>query len=77
MRIKAGPARLRDGIRCEWRSGTAHLLPEDDAEARHRFLGRGRPGYRADGMALRRLATGGDMLTIRIDLDPADAAGLD
>lgn len=69
VRVKARPARLRDGLRFEWRAGTAHLLPDDDAHARHRRLGRGRPGYRLDGLVLRRLAAGGDMLTIRIDLD--------
>jgi hypothetical protein len=44
-------------------------MPGDDAHARHRLLGRGRPLYRLYGIALRRLADGGDMLTIRIDLD--------
>jgi hypothetical protein len=44
-------------------------MPEDDAHVRHRQLGRGRPLYRLDGFILRRLADGGDMLTIRIDLD--------
>lgn len=68
VRVKARPARLRDGLRIRWRSGTAHPLPDDDARARHRRLGRGRPGYRLDGILLRGLATG-DMLTIRIDLD--------
>jgi deazaflavin-dependent oxidoreductase (nitroreductase family) len=70
VRIKARPARLRDGWRSHWRTGTAHPLPDDDARARHRALGRGRPGYRLDGVLLRALADG-DMLTIRIDLDPA------
>lgn len=71
VRIKARPARLRDGVRMRWRSGTAEPLPEDDARARHRQLGRGRPGYRLDGILLRGLANsaGSDMLTIRIDLD--------
>ncbi|HLY47659.1 MAG TPA: nitroreductase/quinone reductase family protein [Solirubrobacteraceae bacterium] len=71
VRVRARPARLRDGVRMRWYSGTAHLLPEDDAAARHRQLGRGRPGYRLDGILLRnltRLGTG-RMLTIRIDLD--------
>jgi deazaflavin-dependent oxidoreductase (nitroreductase family) len=68
VRVKARPARLRDGLRMRWRPGTAHPLPDDDARARHRRLGRGRPGYRLDGILLRGLATG-DMLTIRIDLD--------
>lgn len=68
VRVKARPARIRDGIRMQWRSGTAHPLPEDDARARHRRLGRGRPVYRLDGIALRALDTGG-MMTVRIDLD--------
>jgi deazaflavin-dependent oxidoreductase (nitroreductase family) len=68
VRVKARPARIRDGIKMRWRSGTAHPLPDDDARARHRALGRGRPGYRLDGILLRALATG-DMLTVRIDLD--------
>jgi deazaflavin-dependent oxidoreductase (nitroreductase family) len=71
VRVKARPARLRDGLRMRWRSGTAHLMAEDDARARHRRLGRGRPGYRLDGILLRRLAAHGPgMLTVRIDLDP-------
>lgn len=69
VRVIARPARLRDGLRTRSRTGTAHLMPDDDAHARHRLLGRGRPLYRLDGIILRRLANGGDMLTIRIDLD--------
>jgi deazaflavin-dependent oxidoreductase (nitroreductase family) len=69
VRVRARPARLRDGLRARWRPGTAHPLPDDDARARHRALGQGRPLYRLDGWLLRRLAAGGDMLTIRIDLD--------
>lgn len=69
VRVIARPARVRDGLRTRSRAGTAHLMPEDDAHARHRVLGRGRPLYRLDGILLRRLAGGGDMLTIRIDLD--------
>ena len=70
VRVRARPARLRDGWRTRWRSGTAVPLPDDDARGRHHRLGRGRPGYRLDGIAMRRLAGGGPMLTIRIDLDP-------
>ena len=71
VRVKARPARLRDGLRMRWHSGTATPMPEDDAEARHRQLGRGRPGYRLDGILLRNLSRlgPGRMLTIRIDLD--------
>jgi deazaflavin-dependent oxidoreductase (nitroreductase family) len=78
VRIKARPARLRDGVRMRWRSGSAHVLPEDDARRRHRELGKGRPAYQLDGILLRGLSAlgSGRMLTIRIDLDPpAGAAG--
>lgn len=73
VRIRARPARLRDGWRVRSRTGTARLLPEDDASERHRRLGDGRPGYRLDGVLLRALARLGrsEMLTVRIDLDRA------
>ncbi|MCM6776649.1 nitroreductase family deazaflavin-dependent oxidoreductase [Nocardia sp. CDC159] len=69
VRVRARPARLRDGVRLRWRTGTATLLEDDHAAARHRLLGRGRPMFRLDGLVLRRLAHGERMLTIRIDLD--------
>jgi deazaflavin-dependent oxidoreductase (nitroreductase family) len=63
--------RVRVGIasagRFQWRSGTAHPLWDDDARARHRELGRGRLGYRLDGLLLRSVAT--QLSTIRIDLE--------
>jgi hypothetical protein len=68
----SGSSRARPGCTtgcARWRTGTAHLMPDDDANARHSLLGRGRPLYRLDGIILRSLADGGDMLTIRIDLD--------
>ncbi|HME76466.1 MAG TPA: nitroreductase family deazaflavin-dependent oxidoreductase [Mycobacterium sp.] len=58
--IKANPA-VRVRIHGRWRSGTAHLLPEDDAKERLRSL----PGFNS---ALVRLM-GTDLLTIRVDLD--------
>lgn len=72
VRVKVRPARLRDGVRMRWRSGTAHALPGDDARQRHRELGKGRPGYQLDGILLKALSRlgSGQMLTIRIDLDP-------
>jgi deazaflavin-dependent oxidoreductase (nitroreductase family) len=72
VRVKARPARLRDGLRMNWRTGVAHPMPDDDPYQRHRQLGRGRPGYRLDGILLRRLAAreGRSMLTVRIDLEP-------
>lgn len=64
--------RVRLGLvragRLEWRSGLAHVLPDDDALARHRRLGQDRLGYRLDGLLLRATAT--NPTTIRIDLDP-------
>jgi hypothetical protein len=50
LRVKARPARLRDGLRMRWRSGVAHPMPDDDPHERHRRLGRGRLGYRLDGI---------------------------
>jgi deazaflavin-dependent oxidoreductase (nitroreductase family) len=57
--IKANPA-VRVRIRGQWRTGTAHLLPDDDAKERLRSL----PGINS---ALVRLM-GSDLLTIRVDL---------
>lgn len=77
VRIKARPARFREGVAMRWRTGTAHPMPADDAHARHHALGRGRPGYRLDGILLRRLAALGPegMRTVRIDLDPLAVEG--
>ena len=58
--IKANPA-VRVRIHGRWRSGTAHLLPDDDPQQRLRSL----PGINS---ALVR-AMGSDLLTIRVDLD--------
>ncbi len=60
LNIKANPA-VRVRIGDQWHSGTAHLMPEDDAKERLRSL----PGVNS---ALVRL-TGSDLLTIRVDLD--------
>jgi deazaflavin-dependent oxidoreductase (nitroreductase family) len=60
LNIKANPA-VRVRIRGQWRTGTAHLLHDDDAHARLGSL----PGFNS---ALVRLM-GSDLLTIRVDLD--------
>ena len=60
LNIKADP-RVRVRVNGRWRSGTAHLLPDDDAVARLAQL----PTVNS---ALVR-AMGTDLLTIRIDLD--------
>jgi deazaflavin-dependent oxidoreductase (nitroreductase family) len=60
LNIKANSA-VRVRIGHQWRTGTAHLMPEDDAKERLRSL----PGVNS---ALVRLM-GSDLLTIRVDLD--------
>jgi deazaflavin-dependent oxidoreductase (nitroreductase family) len=58
--IKANPkVRVRIGGR--WRTGTAHLLPDDDPIARLSYL----PGLNSAGVRM----MGTDLLTIRVDLD--------
>ncbi len=58
--IKANPAvRLRVGG--QWRSGVAHLLPEDDPWERLRRL----PRLNSTGVRV----MGTELLTIRVDLD--------
>ena len=59
--IEADP-RVRVLVRRRWRSGTALVLPDDDAVARQRSL----PGLNARLVRL----MGTELLTIRIDLDP-------
>jgi deazaflavin-dependent oxidoreductase (nitroreductase family) len=58
--IQADP-RVRVRIRGRWHSGTAHLLPDDNAVARLRAL------PRFNSTAVRALGT--DLLTVRVDLE--------
>ncbi|WP_238159278.1 nitroreductase/quinone reductase family protein [Mycobacterium sp. MFM001] len=58
--IQANPA-VRVRLRGRWRTGTAHLLPDDDAKARLRSL----PALNSAVVR----AVGSDLLTIRVDLD--------
>ncbi|MGV0837203.1 nitroreductase/quinone reductase family protein [Mycolicibacterium thermoresistibile] len=58
--IKADP-RVRVRVGGRWHRGTAHLLPDDDPQARLREL------PQLNSMAVR--AFGTNLLTIRIDLD--------
>ncbi|MFF3227949.1 nitroreductase/quinone reductase family protein [Nocardia suismassiliense] len=53
--------RVRVRLHGRWHTGTAHLLPEDDARARLRELPRG-------NSAVVQLV-GTDLLTVRVDLD--------
>jgi deazaflavin-dependent oxidoreductase (nitroreductase family) len=59
--IQADP-RVRVKVRRQWRSGTAHILPDDDPYERMRVLGR-----RANDTAVRLVGT--EHLVIRVDLD--------
>jgi deazaflavin-dependent oxidoreductase (nitroreductase family) len=58
--IVADP-RVRVCIRGRWRTGRAHILPDDDPRTRQRSL------PRLNALAVRMVGT--ELLTIRIDLD--------
>jgi deazaflavin-dependent oxidoreductase (nitroreductase family) len=58
--IKANPA-VRVRLGGQWRNGTAHLLPNDDARQRLESL------PRLNSAGVRTMGT--DLLTIRVDLD--------
>jgi deazaflavin-dependent oxidoreductase (nitroreductase family) len=59
--------KVRSGWRTHWRSGTAHLLDDDDPLQRQRMLGRGNPARRLCVQASGAMNT--TPLTVRIDLD--------
>jgi deazaflavin-dependent oxidoreductase (nitroreductase family) len=54
-------ARVRVRLRGKWRSGTAHLVPDDDPHARLREL----PQFNSFGVR----TFGKDLLSVRVDLD--------
>lgn len=58
--IAANP-RVRVRLRGRWRSGTAHLMPDDDAHARLREL----PSFNSFGVR----TFGTNLLTVRVDFD--------
>jgi deazaflavin-dependent oxidoreductase (nitroreductase family) len=58
--IKANPA-VRVRVGGKWRTGTAHLLPDDDSKERLRTL------PKLNSAVVRVMAS--DLLTIRVDLD--------
>ena len=64
--------KIHQGLRMRWRTGTAHLLPDDDPRERQRIMSRGRPGVRLNAAAVR--AFGTSLMTVRIDLDPEQRA---
>jgi deazaflavin-dependent oxidoreductase (nitroreductase family) len=59
--ISANP-RVRVRVGGKWRAGTAHLMPEDDTQARQRQMGNW-----FNSAVLRVVGT--ELLTVRIDLD--------
>ena len=68
--IEANPrVRVKGTLtRSGWRTGTAHILDDDDAEERARMLSRGNRWRRLCLQASGRLTT--SPLTVRVDLDP-------
>ena len=68
--IEANP-RVQVKVKRRWRTGTAHLLPDDDWRSRLRAMGEGRPGLRMTLALTRKLAT--QPLVLRIDLDNSEA----
>ena len=71
--IEANPrvrVKVRTGfLSSAWRGGTAHLLDDDDPRERQRLLASGDLGRRLNAAVVR--ASGSDLLTVRIDLDPS------
>jgi deazaflavin-dependent oxidoreductase (nitroreductase family) len=59
---------LRSRRPTRWRSGTAHVLEDDDPRERRRVLSRGKPWRRLCLWTSAGQAT--DPLTVRVDLDP-------
>lgn len=64
--IKADP-RVRIRVQRGWRTGTAHILEDDDARERQRSM-------RSGNAALVRIM-GTELLTVRVDLDPRGTKG--
>ena len=62
--IEANP-RVRIKVGRHWRSGTAHLMPEDDPRERQRKIGR-----KLNATVVRAMGT--EHLTVRVDLDRVD-----
>jgi deazaflavin-dependent oxidoreductase (nitroreductase family) len=59
--------KLREGIRYQWHSGTAHLLSNDDPRERQRWLTTQLPSSKGNAKAVRLFGT--QLLSIRIDMD--------
>ena len=59
--------KVREGLRLRWHTGTAQVLPDDDARERQRWLASQRPGSSSNAAAVRFFGT--DLVTVRIGLD--------
>ena len=59
--------KLRERLRYHWRTGTAHLLSNDDPRERQRWLETHLPSSAGNSRAVRLFGT--QLLTVRIDLD--------
>jgi deazaflavin-dependent oxidoreductase (nitroreductase family) len=64
--LEANP-RVRVQVGGAWRTGTAHVLVDDDPRERQRSLSRGRPLRAMNAASVRAMGT--DLVTVRIDLD--------
>jgi deazaflavin-dependent oxidoreductase (nitroreductase family) len=70
LNMKGNPRvrlKLREGLRYNWHTGTAHLLPDDDPRERQRWLASYLPSSAGNARAVRLFGT--QLLTVRIDLD--------
>ena len=67
--LQADP-RVRVEVGRTWRTGTAALLPDDDARERQRSIGR-----RFNAAVVRLMGT--DLFTVRVGLEPSTLAGND
>ena len=63
--------KFRHGPVLRWRTGTAHVPPDDDPRERQRALSRDHPMRALNALAVRGLGT--ELLAIRIDLEPVVA----
>ena len=67
--IEANP-RVRVMVAGRWRTGSAHLIDDDDPRQRLRYIASRRPRSRMSAAAVRLMQT--ELLTVRVDLDPAE-----
>jgi deazaflavin-dependent oxidoreductase (nitroreductase family) len=70
--LEANPrvrVKVRDGLRTRWVEGTARTLPDDDPRERQLWLAERRRGAALNARAVRMFGT--ELLTVRVDLDPA------